>query len=111
MNDSPQMRRTGPGTRTTLSAGWLGSGRRSDDVVIEADLVVHDIGQLVTCEPAQGEGVLGVLESAAVAAKDGQVVWVGPSGRWQWRLDLSPDVVVVDAHGAWVLPGFVDARA
>jgi imidazolonepropionase len=79
--------------------------------MIEADLVVHDIGQLVTCEPAQGESVLGLLENAAVAAKDGNVVWVGPSGRWQWRLDLSPDVTVVDARGACVVPGFVDARS
>ena len=79
--------------------------------MIEADLVVHDIGQLVTCEPAQGESVLGLLENAAVASKDGNVVWVGPSGRWQWRLDLSPDVTVVDARGACVMPGFVDARS
>ena len=79
--------------------------------MIEADLVVHDIGQLVTCEPAQGEGVLGLLENAAVAAKDGHIVWVGPSGRWQWRIETTPDVVVLDARGACVLPGFVDARA
>src|SRR6266567_2655280 len=64
--------------------------------VIEADLVVHNIGQLVTCEPAQGEGTLGLLEHAAVAARDGNIVWVGPTGRWQWRLEVVPDAVVVD---------------
>ena len=79
--------------------------------VIEADLVVHDIGQLVTCEPSQGEGALGVLENAAVASKDGQVVWVGPTSRWQWRLEVQPDAAVVDAHGGLVIPGFVDAHA
>lgn len=79
--------------------------------MIEADLVIHDIGQLVTCEPAQGEGVLGLLENAAVAARDGHIVWVGPSGRWQWRLEATPDAVIVDAHGGCVVPGFVDARA
>jgi imidazolonepropionase len=79
--------------------------------VIEADLVVHDIGQLVTCEPTQGEGTLGILENAAVAARDGQVVWVGPSGRWQWRLEPVVGSTVIDAGGACVVPGFVDAHA
>jgi imidazolonepropionase len=79
--------------------------------VIEADLVVHNIGQLVTCEPMQGEGALGLLESAAVAARDGHIVWVGPSGRWHWRLELTADARVIDAEGRCCLPGFVDARA
>lgn len=79
--------------------------------MIEADLVVHDIGQLVTCEPAQGEGFLGLLENAAVASRDGQIVWVGPTSRWQWRIEATPDAVVLDAHGGCVIPGFVDARA
>src|SRR3989440_8785293 len=84
--------------------GDLGDKHRP---VIEADLVVHNIGQLVTCEPALGEGTLGVLENAAVAAKDGNVVWVGPTGRWQWRPGGAPDAVVVDAGGGWGLAGFV----
>ncbi len=79
--------------------------------MIEADLVVHGIGQLVTCEPTQGEGTLGLLESAAVASRNGEIVWVGPSGRWQWRLELTEDARVIDAHGRCVLPGFVDARS
>ena len=79
--------------------------------MIEADLVVHGIGQLVTCEPTQGEGPLGLLEHAAVAARDGQVVWVGPTSRWQGRLELMPDAVIVDATGRCVLPGFVDAHS
>ena len=79
--------------------------------MIEADFVVHNIGQLVTCEPAQGEGTLGLLENAAVAAKDGTIVWVGPTGRWQWRLDVAPEALVVDAGGCCVLPGFVDSHA
>jgi len=78
--------------------------------LIEADLVVHGIGQLVTCEPTQGEGPLGLLEHAAVAARDGQIVWVGPTSRWQGRLELMPEAVIVDAHGCCVLPGFVDTH-
>ena len=79
--------------------------------MIEADLVVHGIGQLATCEQGQGEGPLGLLEDAAVASLNGQIVWVGPNGRWQWRLQLSDGAQVVDAHGAAVVPGFVDSHA
>jgi len=80
-------------------------------VGIEADLVVHNVGQLVTGEPAQGMGPLGVLEHAAVASLQGQVVWVGPSARWPWRVELRAEARVVDAGGACALPGFVDAHA
>lgn len=79
--------------------------------MIEADLVVHGIGQLVTCEPTQGAGPLGLLENAAVAAREGHVVWVGPAARWQLRLELTPDALVLDCHGACVIPGFVDSHA
>ena len=77
--------------------------------MVEADLVVHSAGQLVTCEPSQGEGPLGILEAAAVASLDGQIVWVGPSSRWEWRVQPLPHAVVVDAGGSCVIPGFVDA--
>src|SRR5438270_12491080 len=79
--------------------------------VIEADLVVHGIGQLVTCEPTQGEGPLGLVENAAVAARQGQIVWVGPTSRWQGRLQLPAHATIVDAQGCCVLPGFVDAHS
>jgi len=78
--------------------------------VLEADLVVHNIGQLVTCEPSQGEGILGTLEHAAVASLNGDIVWVGPDGRWPWRVEPAPDATVIDAQGACVVPGFVDAH-
>ncbi len=78
---------------------------------MEADLVVHSIGQLVTCEPSQGEGALGILRSAAVASHRGHVVWVGPSARWAWRVSPTDDARVIDAHGCAVVPGFVDAHA
>jgi imidazolonepropionase len=78
--------------------------------VLEADLVVYNIGELVTCEPSQGEGTLGRLEHAAVASLDGEIVWVGPDGRWPWRVEAMPGATVIDAHGACVVPGFVDAH-
>jgi imidazolonepropionase len=78
--------------------------------VIQADLVVHGIGQLVTCEAAQGEGPLGLLEQAAVASRNGQIVWVGPTGRWGRRVRLTEGGRVVDAGGRCVVPGFVDSH-
>ncbi|HEX6488532.1 MAG TPA: imidazolonepropionase [Candidatus Dormibacteraeota bacterium] len=78
--------------------------------MLEADLVVHNIGQLVTCEPSQGEGILGTLEHATVAALRGEIVWVGPDGRWPWRVEPAPGAAVIDAQGACVVPGFVDAH-
>lgn len=79
--------------------------------MIEADLVVHRIGQLVTCEPTQGEGPLGLLENAAVASRRGQIVWVGHTSRWQGRLLLPADATILDAGGCCVLPGFVDSHS
>src|ERR1700704_1011460 len=102
MKASPQISRTSPDTAN------YSIERES---LIEADLVVHGIGQLGTCEPTQGEGPLGLLEHAAVAARDGQIVWGGPTSRWQGRLELMPEAVIVDAQGCCVLPGFVDAHS
>jgi imidazolonepropionase len=78
--------------------------------VIQADLVVHGIGQLVTCEAGLGEGPLGVLEQAAVAARNGQIVWVGPTGRWMRRVRPAEGALVLDAGGCCVVPGFVDSH-
>jgi imidazolonepropionase len=78
--------------------------------VIQADLVVHGIGQLVTCEAGLGEGPLGVLEQAAVASRNGQIVWVGPTGRWLRRVRAAEGATVLDAGGACVVPGFVDSH-
>ena len=78
--------------------------------MIQADLVVHGIGQLVTGEAVQGEGPLGLLEQAAVASRHGQIVWMGPTGRWTRRVRLTEGATVVDAHGRCVIPGFVDSH-
>jgi imidazolonepropionase len=70
------------------------------------DLVIRHIGQLVTNDPAHG-GTLGIIWNAAVLIVDGRVDWVGIDR------ELPPDVgdlPVVDAAGACVVPGFVDAH-
>src|SRR5438270_6688351 len=109
MKASPHTSLTPP-DMGVYSIGSRGDVERGPPVVIEADLVIHGIGQLVTCEPTQGEGPLGLQENAAVAARNGQIVWVGATTRWEGRLELTEDAVIVDAGGRCAMPGFVDAR-
>ncbi|MGQ9567916.1 MAG: imidazolonepropionase [Anaerolineae bacterium] len=78
----------------------------------EADLILKHAAQLLTLAgppgPRRGRDMdnLGLIEDGALIAKDGRVVWVGPTR------DL-PDTSareVLDATGKVVLPGFVDAH-
>lgn len=68
------------------------------------DLVVRNIGQLVTCSGA-GAGPLGLLRGAAVAAVAGRVVYVGSEATLP---ELADDAVVIDADGALCTPGLCD---
>ncbi|MFL6191845.1 MAG: imidazolonepropionase [Actinomycetes bacterium] len=76
---------------------------------MRADFLLTGIGQLVTCDPALGEGPLGVVERAAVAAAGGRVVFAGPQAA-VGDLDVAAGAVRVDAGGQAVLPGLVDAH-
>jgi imidazolonepropionase len=68
-------------------------------------LVITDIGELVTNDPALGEGPLGVVRRAAVVAENGLIAWIGPS-------DRAPAAdSTLDAGGGAALPGFVDSHA
>ncbi|MFU8841040.1 MAG: imidazolonepropionase [Nitriliruptoraceae bacterium] len=68
--------------------------------------VVYDrIGELVTCDPASGDGsVLGRLEDAAVVVDDARIAWLGAAGRAPATDER------VDLDGRCVLPGFVDSH-
>lgn len=65
-------------------------------------MVVDGIGLLVTNDPAQGEGPLGLVRDCAVVIDDGRIVAVERSGA------VADDRL--DAHGGCVLPGFVDSH-
>jgi imidazolonepropionase len=69
-------------------------------------LLVRGIGELVTNDPALGDGSpLGLLRDAALVVQDGRVAWVG-------RGDSAPVTErVVDAEDGAVIPGFVDSHA
>jgi imidazolonepropionase len=66
---------------------------------------VTGIAELVTNDPAAGEGPLGLVRDAALVVDGGQVVWVGPTA----RCPAADTAIAVD--GAAVLPGFVDSHA
>jgi imidazolonepropionase len=68
--------------------------------------VLYDnIGELVTNDPAQGDGsLLGMLQDAAVVVEDGVIAWIGPAGA------ASPTDQRVDLEGRCVLPAFVDCH-
>ena len=69
-------------------------------------LLVRGIGELVTNDPAVGEGApLGLLRDAALVVQDGSVAWVGPGPRAP-AADRALEV-----GGAVVIPGFVDSHA
>jgi imidazolonepropionase len=67
--------------------------------------VIDNIGELVTCDPSQGEGSpLGILHDAALVIEAGRVAWAGPSKAAPAADDR------VDAAGRTVIPGFVDSH-
>ena len=73
------------------------------------DFLLTGAGQLVTCDPALGDGPLGLVERGAVAAAGGSVVYAGPEAALP-DLEVDAGAVRVDAGGQAVLPGFVDAH-
>jgi imidazolonepropionase len=69
--------------------------------------VLYDnIGELVTNDPAQGDGsLLGLIRDAAMVVDDDRIAWVGPT-------DKAPAAEQrVDCGNASVIPGFVDSHA
>lgn len=73
---------------------------------MRADLLVRNVGRLVTCADGLGEGPLGVIENGALAAREGRIVWVGRES----DIDVEGDHREVDARGMAVLPGLIDCH-
>ncbi|MBC9716704.1 imidazolonepropionase [Streptomyces sp. TRM66268-LWL] len=67
--------------------------------------VITNIGNLVTNDPAQGEGKLGRIRDAAVVIDGETIAWVGASKD-------APDAdEAYDAKGRAGIPGFVDSHS
>ncbi|MFN0139508.1 MAG: imidazolonepropionase [Pyrinomonadaceae bacterium] len=80
---------------------------------MKADLLVHNIGQLVTCRsapggtPKRGAEMLdvGIIDNGAVAIANGKFVGVGAAADILSEFEGDE---VIDAAGKAVCPGFVD---
>ncbi len=73
-----------------------------------SSLLLRNVSELCTCDPARGTPP-GVVEHAAVIARDGVIVYAGTEAAMP-RDQLDDDVEEVDAQGRAVLPGFVDSH-
>ena len=71
-----------------------------------ATLVMVNVGRLVTGDPRLPAP--GVVEDAALAASGDRIVYAGPASGLE--VAIGPETIEVDAHGAAVIPGFVDAH-
>ncbi len=80
-----------------------------------ADLAVRGLAQAVTCAgPApRRRGAMNdpaPIAGAAVAARDGRIVYVGPDAGLEREVRLLPGAIVLDGSGCVATPGFVDAH-
>ena len=81
----------------------------------KADFVIEHADVAATCTgpaPRRGrsQAEISPLREAAIAAHEGQIVFVGPQAALCDHVTLLDRVVRVDAHGCTVVPGFVDAH-
>ena len=81
--------------------------------MIEADLAVVGISQLATPEGRTARlgadlGRLRVIDGAAVACRDGRVVFVGTERELRQGVAVRQGGRTVDARGGTVVPGFAD---
>jgi imidazolonepropionase len=81
--------------------------------MIEADLAVVDAEDLLTLAgPAPRLGAMlrdpGAIRGGSLAARDGVIVFAGPTAEFRREVRLRDGAVVIDGRGRTVLPGFVD---
>ena len=86
--------------------------------MIDADLLIVHAGELVRIRgggsslPARGRELsdLNIVPDGAVGASEGKIVWVGKSDDASSEVRLASSGKEVDANGAVVTPGLVDAH-
>ncbi|MGI0054478.1 MAG: imidazolonepropionase [Thermoplasmata archaeon] len=84
---------------------------------LRADLLVSNIGELATLArgpiPRTGRSLedLSVRRDAALAARDGRIVWIGRSSQARERVRLARGGIRIDARGGVAIPGLVDAHS
>jgi imidazolonepropionase len=75
--------------------------------LIRADFALRHAGQLATMVPTTDDP-LGRIRDGALAALGGRVVWIGEDRQLESQVKLDGDLL--DAEGACVIPGLVDAH-
>jgi imidazolonepropionase len=78
-----------------------------------ADFLIENAGVVATCAgPAPRRGAaqreISPIVDGVVAARRGEIVYVGASADSHAAVDVEPDAVRIDAGGGAVVPGFVD---
>jgi imidazolonepropionase len=73
---------------------------------MSSDLLIVAIGELVTNSPGAPD-LVGLVRDAAVAIREGRVIWAGPEEELPNELKDLPEL---SAEGRAALPGFVDAH-
>jgi imidazolonepropionase len=69
-----------------------------------SQILIKDIGLLVTNDPKLGDTQLGLIKNAAMLIENGKVSWVGAN-------ESAPtSEKTIDAAGKAVIPGFVDSH-
>jgi imidazolonepropionase len=84
----------------------------SPSALIKADLVIRNIGQLITIAQTAllgAHGRLKIIEQGALAARLGRIVWVGSESALDQAVDYR-QADVLDADGQPASPGFVDSH-
>src|SRR5438309_8867777 len=95
--------------RSTSPPPTGSTGRRDTQPapLIRADFALRHAGQLATMVPAKNDP-LGRITDGALAARGGRVVWIGDDRDLESQVALDGDLL--DAAGACVIPGLVDAH-
>src|SRR3990170_4000864 len=82
---------------------------------LEADLIVKDAAELVTLRGEAGRPRVGselrqlaIVEWGALAARNGTIVWVGPTAELHSAVQPADGCRTIDAGGKTVMPGLVD---
>ncbi len=70
------------------------------------NLAITNIGELVTNDPSINNGLLGIINDAAIVVTDGFVSWVGFASDVKSHASSE----LIDLHGMVLMPGFVDSH-
>src|SRR2546422_10701176 len=98
---------TKPRSTSPPPTGSTGRRDTQPSPLIRADFALRHAGQLAPMMP-RPDDPLGRIKDGALAAHGGRVVWIGDDRDLESQVTLDGDLL--DAAGACVIPGLVDAH-